>query len=381
MTGPQDFLACSDRAEYYAIVKGNPDECAMRIDAMVETLSAFAHTNLDVCNTKLQLSVAFGVYRLEGDRKTIPHPTLDNIHQRLDFALYKARQGGPGTAVQFNPGMEKELHIRSIIEVSMRDAIRENQIVPHFQPFVNLETSQVAGFEVLARWYHPVLGNIPPSDFIAIAEGTGNLSDLTLSILKQACRTARNWPPHLKMAINAFPTDLGNASVVKAFVATLQETGMNTNQIEVEITENAIIENAENFIQAIGALKDNGISISIDDFGTGYSSLQNLRILQFDKIKIDQSFIKDMASNPDSRSIVKMMIGLSKSLNLPITAEGIETEQTSKLMLELGCTFGQGFLFAKAMPSEDIAGFMRNWEQKTASTAHEAENLINSLAG
>mgnify|MGYP000896165040 FL=1 len=207
---------------------------------------------------------------------------------------------------------------------------------------------------MLARWDHPERGLISPSVFIPIAEEMGKLGELTKVILRRACGAARDWPANIKLAVNISPIDFKNPWLAQEILQTLTEVGFPPQRLELEITENALVVDHEQAMKTITSLKNQGISIALDDFGTGYSSLHHLRVLPFDKIKIDQSFVKTMRDNADSRMIVKAIIGLSGSLGLPTTAEGIETNNNADILRDLGCTLGQGFLFSKAVPSKEV---------------------------
>ena len=227
------------------------------------------------------------------------------------------------------------------------------------------------GFEILARWEHPEQGLIMPDVFIPVAEESGALHALTLHMLKLACQAARDWPKDLSLAINVSPTDLRNDSMIEAFLQILKETGIEKQRIEIEITENAFIGESGDIADTISKFKQEGMSISIDDFGTGYSSLHHLRVLSFDKIKIDRSFINSMHTDPESHEIVKTIVALGKSLGLPTTAEGIEIDDNRDLLNEMGCATGQGYLYARPLPACDVSEFINSFDNSI-----EADNQV-----
>jgi len=369
LPGLVEFVSRGDQDKYYVIVPGpDTDERRWNIDSIVNSVGEFASAGIEAHGLKLQAYLTFATIELGGCSTVKVQCDAAEALQRLDFALFKARQRGQGAVEHFDDKMEAALNQRVLIEALLAEGIHKSQIVPYFQPFIDLESDQITGFEILARWEHPEHGLIMPVDFIPIAQDTGLLGALTLSILRQACVAAKNWPAHINMAINISPTDLSNEAMMKSFTEILHETGIDPNRLEIEITESAFVEEVDDITSAIAKLKELGVSVSIDDFGTGYSSLHHLRILPFDKIKIDQSFVKDMETNPESKAIVEMIIGLGKSLGLPITAEGIEDGQNRDLLKELGCSLGQGYLFAKAVPAYQVEELITPKNETVANT-------------
>jgi diguanylate cyclase (GGDEF)-like protein len=299
----------------------------------------------------LMVRASIGIAVFSG---TEPEIDVDTVMRRVDIALQYAKADGGSAISTFNADMEMSIRERAQIERALDAAIANGEIQPHFQPVIDLQSNRISGFEVLARWAHPERGTIPPSVFIPIAEEMGLLGRLTTTILRRACAAARDWPAHIKLAVNISPVDFKNPWLAQEILQTLVEVGFPPQRLELEITENALVVDQEQAMKTITSLKNQGITISLDDFGTGYSSLHHLRVLPFDKIKIDQSFVKTMRDNADSRMIVKAIIGLSGSLGLPTTAEGIETNNNAELLRDLGCTLGQGFLYSKAVPSRDV---------------------------
>lgn len=361
------FLARGGRAVFYGLVSGDSiDETRFWIDNVIEETAQFSSAGIEANGIKLQTFVTFGVLNIDGETCRGPEWNAENVMRRVDYAGLRARRLGNEAVETFDWNMESDMHQRAIIEASLGNAIQSGQIVPHFQPLIDLSTHKVTGLEILARWDHPAQGDIPPSTFIPIAEDTGVLRNLTLSVLRQACMAAVNWPEHITLALNISPTDLRDASIIDKFMAIFEETGVSPDRIEVEITENALVEEAGSISGAIDALKREGMSLSLDDFGTGYSSLRHLRILPFDKIKIDQSFVRDMSSNKESKAIVQAIIAMAQSLGLKTTAEGIEVELNEDMLQDFGCTIGQGFLYAKALPAAEVLPFLERYEQQVA---------------
>jgi diguanylate cyclase (GGDEF)-like protein len=297
-------------------------------------------------------SVGIAVYPADGDDG-------DTLMRRADVALYRAKAAGRGQCRYFQESMDKEVHDRAQLETDLRHAIASGQIVPYFQPLVDLLSQRLTGFEVLSRWIHPQRGLVNPAEFIPVAEDTGQIDALTISVMRQALRAARDWDPALSIAVNIAPQQLKDTSLGQTLESVLRELDFPPQRLEIEITENALIGDLELARNVLRDLKSRGIRVALDDFGTGYSSLSHLSELPFDKIKIDRSFVQSMNVRPQSASIVNAVIALGHSLQLATTAEGIETEAHAQALKRLGCGSGQGFLYAKPMPAADVPMLLR----------------------
>jgi predicted signal transduction protein with EAL and GGDEF domain len=272
-----------------------------------------------------------------------------------DVAMYRGKKEGRGTYRFFEPSMDSELRARARLEQELRSAIGKGEIKPYFQPLVSLPQRELLGFEVLARWHHPTNGVLAPADFIALAEDTGLIGELSISLLRQACVATRAWPAHLHLAINISPHQLRDHDLPERLLAILVETGFAPGRLEVEVTETALVNDIESARRILTSLQNIGIRVALDDFGTGYSSLYHLRELNFDKIKIDRCYIQTLAESLESTKIVNAILGLGQSLGLLTTAEGIETEANSQWLARQGCSFGQGYLFGRPMPANEAA--------------------------
>ena len=278
--------------------------------------------------------------------------------RRSDIALYEAKKLGRNRLVWFDEDMELELARRSAIEADMRLSLAEGLFVPFFQPLIDIESGELKGFEVLARWQHPERGIVEPDEFIPLAETIGLISELSFAVMRQALIAARNWPNELTIAVNISPVQFKDPILGQRILKLIRETGFPCHRLELEITECAIMEDSEMALATITSLKNQGIRISLDDFGTGYASLSQLRSLPFDRIKIDRSFIASVLGDEQSSAIVRSIVELGKSLRLPITAEGIETSQIYAKVKELGCTDAQGWLFGRAMTVRGVEGII-----------------------
>ena len=276
-----------------------------------------------------------------------------SLLRRGDIALYEAKRLGRNCCIWFNADMEQELDERNLLETEMREGLAQGRFVPYFQPMMDLASDQVSGFEVLARWDHPTRGIVEPDEFIPVAEATGMICDLSFSVMRTGLLLASKWPAHVTIAVNISPVQFKDPLLCQRIIKILTETGFPAARLELEITESAILEDRDLVFSTVESLKNYGIRISLDDFGTGYASLSQLRELPFDRIKIDRSFIASLMGDKQSNAIVHAIATLGRSLNLPITAEGVETENIHQRLQELGCSDAQGWLYGRAIPGPE----------------------------
>lgn len=237
-------------------------------------------------------------------------------------------------------------------------ALHANEIVPYFQPIVELRSGQLSGFEVLARWRHPEHGIIPPLEFIPLAEETGLIGLLTEKILTQAFTMMSHLPCNLSLAVNVSPVSMHEDTIPGAVEQAAKQSGFNLSQLTIEITESAVVRNLENARVITRRLKEMGVRLAIDDFGTGYSSLANLSALPFDEIKVDASFVRCMSSSKSCRKIVAAVLGLGQSLGLQTVAEGIEEAEQADMLFHLGCDLVQGYLYGRPVPASDVPAIL-----------------------
>jgi predicted signal transduction protein with EAL and GGDEF domain len=274
--------------------------------------------------------------------------------RRSDIAMYAAKRGGRNCSVWFDKEMERELFDRTRLESEIRTGIAEGEFVPFFQPQINLETGQLTGFEVLARWNSPALGLLEPDSFMTAAEGSGLIGALSMSVMKQALVESRDWPANLKIAVNISPVQFRDPKLAERILKVLTEANFPPQRLEIEITETALLEDQDMALAIVESLKNVGVTISLDDFGTGYASLSQLQSLPFDRIKIDKSFVSALLADPQSSAIVNSITTLGKALQLPITAEGVESGEIKDMLSEMGCAEAQGWLFGKAVPADKV---------------------------
>ncbi len=319
------------------------------VDHIAEDLVETLARPVPIGDSAQTVTASIGISRPERDCDSI-----DMLMRRADIALYAAKKNGRNGYSWFENGMEVELRSRNSLEGDIRAAIPNDEFVPFFEQQIDLATGELVGFEMLARWVSPVRGLISPDDFIPVAEETGMIGDLSMSIIRKAMLEAKNWDPKLTISINISPVQLKDPWLAQKIVKLLVETGFPASRLEVEITESSLFKNLSLAQSIVGSLKNQGIRIALDDFGTGYSSLAHLRALPFDRIKIDRSFVSSMLENAESAAIVNAIAGLGASLQVPITAEGIEDENIIEKLRELGCSKGQGWLFGQPLNIDQV---------------------------
>ena len=281
-----------------------------------------------------------------------------SILRTADIAMAYAKAEGGGCYRFFERRMSEDLMRSTELKGELRGAIEAGEIVPYFQPLVRLDSTTIVGFEVLARWEHPVHGLLPPVQFLTLVEEAGLSAAMFGAILSAACAAARDWPAELRFSVNISPHELQDESLPEDVRQILERHGMDGTRLEIEITENALIHDSRIARGVVDALREQGVSVALDDFGTGFSSLYHLRELPFDKLKIDKSFMRALDTDADSARYVAAIIGLGHALGLELTAEGIEDEATMLRLRELGCTFGQGYLFGRPTPASGAAALL-----------------------
>ncbi len=310
-----------------------------------------------------QLAAALGEpYRLDAHRArigvslgvvltAIGANEAERLLRRADIALHAAKNDGGGICRLFSEPMEVARLKRLALEVDLREAIAREDIELHYQPIFALGTDRLSGFEALARWQRPGSGAVPPAEFIPLAEETGLIVPLGEFVLRRACRDAATWPAPLSVAVNFSALQFAAADLADLVGRVLAETGLAPTRLEIEITESALLHRTESVLATLRRLRQAGVRVALDDFGTQYSTLSCLREFAFDRIKIDQSFVRDAIARPDCRAIVRSVASLAIQLGIQATAEGVENEHHLDIVRELGCTAAQGYYLGRPSPA------------------------------
>ena len=278
----------------------------------------------------------------------------DRLLRNADLALYRAKGDGRGTFRFFEAAMDLQMQTRRIMEQDLRKALQAGEFELYYQPVVNLARNAISGFEALIRWNHPVKGLISPASFIPLAEEIGFIVPIGEWVIRQACTTAAQWPGDLHVAVNISAAQFRSPGLMQVIVGALAASGLPPTRLEIEITETVLLQNRETTLAVLHQLRALGVRIAMDDFGTGYSSLTYLQCFPFDKIKIDRSFVKDIAKNAGSLNIVRAVAAMANGMGMTATAEGVETAEQLETITSEGCTEMQGFLFSKPLPLAEI---------------------------
>jgi diguanylate cyclase (GGDEF)-like protein/PAS domain S-box-containing protein len=300
----------------------------------------------------------------------------ETLLKSADMALYRAKANGRGTFCFFDPAMNAEAQARHAMESGLRQATANDEFELFFQPIVNAHTEALTRFEALLRWRHPERGLIGPSEFIPLAEEIGLIVPIGEWILREACQVAAGWPDDVGVAVNLSATQLKSTRLVEAVHDALRASGLPTSRLELEITETVLLQESAATLDPLRQLQDAGLRISLDDFGTGYSSISSLRIFPFDKIKIDQSFIRGLDLRPDSAAIVHAIVDLGAALGMSVTAEGVETVEQLRMLRAESCAEVQGYLISEPVPAAAVPGLIERM-----STSSTKERRTNANAG
>ena len=332
----------------FAIVQGSSTQSS-DVSALATRLieAVGAPYDLDGHQVIVGASVGIAVAPTDGEKPDI-------LMKSADLALYRAKADGGGAFRFFEAEMDARMQARHALELDLRKAIVNGEFELYYQPIVDVKTERITSCEALLRWHHPERGMVAPLEFIPVAENTGLIVPLGEWVLRQACDQAARWPDHVTVAVNLSPVQFKSRNLLPTVVNALATSGLPASRLELEITELVLLQDNEGAFEVLRQLRGLGIRIAMDDFGTGYSSLGYLRSFPFDKIKIDQSFIHDLSIKGGSIAIIRAVVGLSSSLGITTTAEGVETKEQLARLTSEGCNEVQGFLFSPPRPAAEL---------------------------
>jgi diguanylate cyclase (GGDEF)-like protein len=338
--------------EFGVLISGGDDEQALQL---AHCMVARVREPIVIGGRVVEASVSGGMARFAGEATS-----AEQLLRNADMALYCAKRSGGGTVEVFVEEMEASEQHRAAIVEALRQAIPNGEIVPHYQPLVEVSGGKIVGYEVLSRWTSPTLGSLSPAEFIPVATDAGLINALSGRVLKQACEDAMQWPEPLRISFNIAPHQLCDPLTPLQILAILSNTGLDPRRLELELTEDALLNNKEAALANLRTLKAQGISLALDDFGTGYSSLHHLRTLPFDVVKIDRSYVRDIGTCETARRIVSATIDFTHSFGIPVLAEGVETQQQADVLRTLGCDLGQGWFYGREVPASALGGAMKS---------------------
>lgn len=333
--------------EFAIILDARAD--ADRPRALAQAIIDQLHHPLKVDGHQIATGASIGIAVGPGDGAD-----ADTLLKNADLALYLGKQDGRGVFRFFEAGLDAAARKRRQLELDLREALHDGQFRLNFQPIFDLKEDRIGGFEALLRWEHPIRGNVPPIDFITVAESTGLIIAIGDWVMQEACRQATAWPDHVRVAVNVSPLQFRNSGFQNVIFQALSRSGLAPNRLEVEITESVFLEGETSVVNLLHQLRAMGVRVALDDFGTGYSSLSYLRSFPFDKIKIDKSFVNSVAHDEGSAAIVRAIIDLAKALHMETTAEGVEDGEQLAQLRGQGCSSIQGFLFSRPIEAADV---------------------------
>jgi len=349
----RDLLPSTDRiarlgGDEFAILQMSSSQPTSSISLAEKIIDAAGHPHsIEGHEVMVGASVGIAIGRA-GDVNT------ESLLKSADLAMYTAKSDGRATYRIFDPEMDAIVQSRRSLERDMRTSLVQGGFTLNYQPLVNLRSGKVTAFEALMRWNHPERGLVSPADFIPVAEEMGLIVPLGEWALRQACMEAVNWPDDIRVSVNLSPLQFAKGNLVATVVNALASSGLPATRLELEITESVLLEKSERNIAILNQLRELGIRISMDDFGTGYSSIGYLRSFPFDKIKIDQTFVRDLLVDEGSLAIVRAIASLGISFGMTTTAEGVETEEQMRRLNLEGCVEVQGYLYSKPVPAGDL---------------------------
>jgi diguanylate cyclase (GGDEF)-like protein/PAS domain S-box-containing protein len=366
--GESDTVARVGGDEFVVVLgnlNGNGPEAANQTEIVGERILDVLGRAYQLDEVEYRSTASIGATVFKGHQTSI-----DELLKQADLAMYKSKERGRNAMCFFDPAMQTAVVERAALEAALRKAIEENQFVLHYQAQV-IDGNRVTGAEALVRWHHPQNGMVSPANFIPLAEETGLIRALGNWVLETACEQLARWKmhpemAHLTMAVNVSAQQFREPDFVDKVLGVIHKTGANPGRLKLELTESLLVDNVQDVVKKMWALKTRGIEFSLDDFGVGYSSLSYLKRLPLDQLKIDESFVRDVFTDPNDAAIARTIVALAKSLGLGVIAEGVETAEQRDFLASVGCHAYQGFYFCRPLPVDGFEAFVRNGNQAVA---------------
>jgi diguanylate cyclase (GGDEF)-like protein len=367
--GPADVVARFGGDEFGIVQIGRPQP---------ESAAALAKRLVDLLGRSyiveghlLNVGASVGVALVPADGRD-----TDQILKNADLALSRAKQRGQGSYRFFEAAMDEQMQKQRSLELDFRRALALRELALVYQPQLNLGSKRITGFEALLRWHNPKRGLVSPADFIPLAEKIGLIVPIGEWVIRTACSEAAGWPQPLSVAVNVSAVQFGSPNLIATVLSALAESGLDPRRLELEITESVLLGDHRAALDVLLQVRELGVRVSMDDFGTGYSSLSYLRSFPFDKIKIDQSFVRGRSDDPSGMAIVRAIAGLGRSLGMTTLAEGVETEEQLARVAADGCTDVQGYLISRPLPPERIVEFLQFHTECAAPATAESGSRI-----
>lgn len=353
---PEQALMARIGGDEFACVIAFDRRHPERVDRIASAIIEAVAKPIEMEPHAIDTTVSLGLTRNDQHDPASAEPcSASTLLHMADIAMYHAKKQGRNRHFWFEPSMESELRFRMELETGIRRGIPRGEFVPYYEQQVDIETGRLLGFEMLARWQSPTLGLVSPEVFIPVAEEIGAIGDLSESLIRQALDDAKGWNADLTLSVNISPVQLRDPWFAQKLLRLLVEANFPPARLNVEITESCLHDNVGMVRTLIASLRNQGIRVSLDDFGTGYSALSQLRTLPFDHLKIDRTFIANIADSPDSATIVQAITAIGTGLGLPITVEGVESEAVLKELRQIGKFNGQGYLYGRPEPASAVA--------------------------
>ncbi|WGD50641.1 EAL domain-containing protein [Bradyrhizobium sp. CB1650] len=347
----------------FALVMANLARSEDALEIAERFVAAFAEP-FTIEGREIVGATSVGIVLAPRDGNTTP-----DIMKNADTALYRAKKAGPGTVCFFEVSDDKASRDRKALQSDLEGAIARNELFLVYQPFLHLGDNRITGFEALLRWQHPSRGLVPPSEFIPIAEETGLIHEIGEWVILRACATLADWPEDIRVAVNFSAAQFHNTGILQTIVQALADAKIAPRRLEIEITESMLLSKYGSAASILNALLQLGVTVALDDFGTGFSSLTYLRKLPFSRIKIDQSFIRDMLVQPDCAAIVKSVISLARDLKIGVVAEGVETADQLEYLRQISCDEVQGYLVGRPATAEQVLALLAPKKRRASYAA------------